>query len=368
MRRPRPTALLKLSLPVAAALCVGVAANFKSAAASVTTARAEPPARKTQPKVVPIKAARALPPGAAVTVEGVVTTPPGAFRSSTEDEGFAVEDASGAGLYVRTNLSTNLRVGRRVGVTGRLEESNGKLVLVPAGAGGIEERGHGGAVPRPREFSTREIGEATEGRLVRVAGVVTKAVQDDAPYGFRFFVDDGTGEVQVFVSASTKIPTAGLRPGRRVAVTGFSGQYKEHYEVEPRFAADISFRPQSIDQQEQRPRNAASCGDASKLLLNSKGTPVWLSVKEVKRRAIRRVAPEFPSSCRCQGTVVVQIFVNTEGKVECVWVPSGHPLLRRSSANAAKQWTFKALTEGGQPVAFVGLLAFTFESHGEVKF
>jgi hypothetical protein len=53
-----------------------------------------------------------------VTVEAVVATPPGAFRSSTEDEGFAVEDASGAGLYVRTDLGTNLRVGRRVRVTG----------------------------------------------------------------------------------------------------------------------------------------------------------------------------------------------------------------------------------------------------------
>jgi DNA/RNA endonuclease YhcR with UshA esterase domain len=96
---------------------------------------------------------------------------------------------------------------------------------------------------RPQIFSTREIGEATEGRLVRVAGVVTKPIKPDAPYGFRFFVDDGTGEVQIFVSASTNVPTAGLRPGRRVRVTGFSGQYKDHYEVEPRFASDISFQP-----------------------------------------------------------------------------------------------------------------------------
>ena len=243
MRRPRPTVPLRLLLPLAAALTHGsVAANFKVAGPAARE-QAESSAQETQPKVISVKDARTLPLGTVVTVEGAVTTPPGAFKSSTEDEGFAVEDAGGAGLYVRTNVRVNLRVGSRVRVTGRLDESNGKLVLVPADGRGIELRGRVASALRPQKFSTREIGEATEGRLVNVAGVVTKPLQPDAPYGFRFFVDDGTGEVQIFVSASTGIPTAGLRPGRRVAVTGFSGQYKEHYEVEPRFASDISFRP-----------------------------------------------------------------------------------------------------------------------------
>ena len=244
MRRPRPTALLK-RIPLLAALLThgSAAADFKAAGATAPRAQAEASAREARSKVVSVKAARAMPLGTTVTVEGVVTTPPGAFKSSTEDEGFAVEDASGAGVYVRANLKTNLRVGRRVRVTGRLDESNGKLVLIPADERGIESRGRGSSALRPQKFSTREIGEATEGRLVRVAGVVTKQVQPDAPYGFRFFVDDGTGEVQIFVSASTKIPRANLRPGRRVRVTGFSGQYNDHYEVEPRFAPDISFRP-----------------------------------------------------------------------------------------------------------------------------
>ena len=244
MRRPRLIALLKLSLPLAAALTHGsAAANLNAPAAPATRAQAEAPARRSRPQVVSVKAARALSLGSVVTVEGVVTTPPGAFRSSTEDEGFAVEDASGAGLYVRTNEKTNLRVGRRVRVTGRLEETNGKLVLVPADARGIEPRGRGVVAVRPRRVATREIGEATEGRLVRVAGVVTKAAQNDAPYGSRFFIDDGTGEVQIFVSGSAKIKMAYPRPGSRVSVTGFSGQYKDTYEVEPRFTSDIRLRP-----------------------------------------------------------------------------------------------------------------------------
>lgn len=250
MRRPRTNALLKLLPLLAAALLTrGVAAYFNSGLAEAR-AWAKPSQGRDHPvdydrevAVGPVKALRGLPLGKTVLVEGRVTTPPGAFKTSTEDEGFAVEDASGAGLYVRTNFGTNLRVGQRVSVRGRLEERNGKLVVVPRYASDIEARGRGVALPRPRQFSTGRIGEATEGRLVRVAGRITKPVQDDAPYGFRFFVDDGTGELQIYVSASTRIPTAGLRPGRRVAVTGFSGQYKDHYEVEPRFASDIQFRP-----------------------------------------------------------------------------------------------------------------------------
>ncbi|HEY9284152.1 MAG TPA: hypothetical protein VIP46_11920 [Pyrinomonadaceae bacterium] len=241
MRRPRPATPHKIILPLAAALLThgGAAAGPNAASAPATRSQPVPAARQARPEVVAIKAARALPAGSVVTVEGVVTTPPGAFRSSTEDEGFAVEDASGAGVYVRTNVRTSFGVGRLVRVTGRLDDSNGKAVLVPADARGIERRRLVADAPRPRQVSTREVGEGTEGRLVSVAGVISKPVQNDAPYGFRFFVDDGTGEVQIFVSASTKIPRAGLRPGRRVRVTGFSGQYKEHYEVEPRFASDI---------------------------------------------------------------------------------------------------------------------------------
>jgi uncharacterized protein YdeI (BOF family) len=256
LRRPHPAGLLHIVLLAAALPAYGSAAADRNAPASQS--RAASSADSAKPKVVSIKAARAVPVGAVVTIEGVVTTPPGAFKSSTEDEGFAIEDASGAGVYVRTNVKADFGVGRRVRVTGKLDESNGKLVIVPAGERGMGQRGRGVApVPAPRRFSTREIGEATEGRLVRVAGRMTKPVQMDVPYGFRFFVDDGTGEVQIFVSASTNVSPANLRPGLRVAVTGFSGQYKDHYEVEPRFAADISVRPPRLAASRVRPRRPA---------------------------------------------------------------------------------------------------------------
>jgi DNA/RNA endonuclease YhcR with UshA esterase domain len=188
-------------------------------------------------KLISIDEARDLPLGTEVTIEGVVTVPSGAFKSSISDEGFALQDHH-AGIYVSVAENHGLRVGQKVRVTGRLVEHDGMLAIVPAGAGFIEARGHGPQV-QAQPVRTGKVGEETEGRLVKVKGEITRPLSDDAPYGFRLFINDGTGEIQVFISASTRINPRGLQVGSRVSVTGLSGQYKDHYEISPRFPADI---------------------------------------------------------------------------------------------------------------------------------
>ena len=86
------------------------------------------------------------------------------------------------------------------------------------------------------------MGEATEGTLVRVTGRVTKTFQDDAPYGYKLYVNDGSGEVQIFVHLFPGVPTSTLRAlttAQTIQVTGLSAQYESTYEVAPRQAADI---------------------------------------------------------------------------------------------------------------------------------
>jgi uncharacterized protein YdeI (BOF family) len=194
-----------------------------------------------QSGLVSIAEARALSPGTIVTVEGVVTVPPGAFKSSLSDEGFAIQDKSG-GIYVRMSEQTGLRLRRRVRVTGKLVDSNGLLIIAPTSASSVRALGRGQEV-LPALTGTGKVGEATEGLLLRVRGTITRAIVSDPPYGFRLFLNDGTGEVQIYVSASTGITERGLQPGARVEVTGFGGQYKDHYEVNPRFPADIRLLP-----------------------------------------------------------------------------------------------------------------------------
>jgi uncharacterized protein YdeI (BOF family) len=180
---------------------------------------------------IDIAAARALPLGSTVTVAA------GSFVSSTFDEGFALQDKSG-GIYVSLATNTGLQLGDQAEVTGQLQKSFDLLILVPAGPSDVKQKGHGRPVT-PEAVNTGSVNEATEGRLIVVEGTISQAVSSDLPYGYKFYVNDGSGEIQIFVSASRKLDLSGLSLGQPVHVVGFSGQFETTYEVQPRVQADI---------------------------------------------------------------------------------------------------------------------------------
>ncbi|WIX90278.1 hypothetical protein [Amycolatopsis sp. DG1A-15b] len=192
-------------------------------------------------RVVSIAQARTLPPGTVVTVDGVATTPSGAFESSFFDKGFGLQDR-GAGIYVSVAVDLGIAPRNRVRVTGTLRDSSGLLILVPGDPAAVVVHGNGAAV-RPRLLATGAVGENSEGQLVRVIATITRAPTPDLPYGTKFVVDDGSGELTIFVNTRTAIDLTGLTAGRAVSVTGFSSQFDTHYEIDPRFPADVTACP-----------------------------------------------------------------------------------------------------------------------------
>lgn len=192
-------------------------------------------------RTVDIAEARVLPLGSIVTIKGTVTVASGVFESSTFDQGFALQDKSG-GIYVSLGTDVGLPLGDQAEVTGQLADSFGLLILVPASPDDVKQKGHGRPVT-PEAVSTGGVNEASEGRLVVVEGVITQAVSDDLPFGYKFYVNDGSGESQIFVSASTFIDVTGLAIGQHVRVIGFSAQFAETYEVQPRVPGDITVLP-----------------------------------------------------------------------------------------------------------------------------
>jgi uncharacterized protein YdeI (BOF family) len=208
---------------------------------AIALALAPLPAGYAAPSASPpisIAAARALPHGTTVTVQGSITVSSGAFVSGSFDEGFAIQDNTG-GIYVSIVTNLGLAPRRLVRVTGQLQDSYGLLILVVNSPTDVRELGRGPNVA-PKHLATGAIGEGSEGRLVEVVGTITQPVADDLPYGYRLFVDDGSGEVQVFVYASTGIDVSDLAVGQRVRVIGFSSQFDSHYEINPRMPGDIS--------------------------------------------------------------------------------------------------------------------------------
>ncbi|MFF1615673.1 hypothetical protein ACFVYA_48755 [Amycolatopsis sp. NPDC058278] len=130
----------------------------------------------------------------------------------------------------------------RVRVTGTLRDSSGLLILVPGDPAAVVVHGNGPAV-RPRLLAAGAVGENSEGQLVRVIATITRAPTPDLPYGTKFVVDDGSGELTIFVNTRTGIDLTGLTAGRAVSVTGFSSQFDTHYEIDPRFPADVTACP-----------------------------------------------------------------------------------------------------------------------------
>ena len=188
-------------------------------------------------KKISIAEARSLPLGTVVTINGSVTVPSGAFSSSTFDQGFAIQDRTG-GIYVSVADNPGLTLRQQVRVTGTLADSvlPGLLVLIDV----TEIKVHGrGPKVQPLPVATGEVGEATEGMLVRITGTITQPIVNDLPFGFIIVVNDGSGEVNSFVTASTGIDVSNLSVGQTIEVTGFSGQFADHFEVDPRTQSDI---------------------------------------------------------------------------------------------------------------------------------
>jgi len=192
-------------------------------------------------KTISIGEARGLPLGTVVTIDGSVSVPSGAFSSSTFDQGFAIQDRTG-GIYVSTPDNLGFAPRQQVRVTGTLADTvlPGLLVLVDVTE--VKAHGSGGKV-QPLPVATGDVNDDTEGSLVRITGTITQPIVNDLPFGFIIVVNDGSGDINVFVCGSTGIDVSGLSQGQTIEVTGFSGQFADHFEVDPRFQTDIKVVP-----------------------------------------------------------------------------------------------------------------------------
>lgn len=77
-------------------------------------------------------------------------------------------------------------------------------------------------------------------------------------------------------------------------------------------------------------------------------------------------APKYPKMARkrgYQGTVLLSVFVNIEGKVDDLWLfeSSGYKILDNAAINAVKDWTFEPGKKGDEIVAMWVEIPVKFE-------
>ncbi|HEU4840157.1 MAG TPA: hypothetical protein VFT09_01915, partial [Ilumatobacteraceae bacterium] len=132
--------------------------------------------------------------------------------------------------------------GRRLRVTGEIDDRFGQRTLRVA-AGGIVDLGPA-TEPSVVAASTGTIGEAIEGRLVRIVAAIVGPAST-LTTGVAFDVDDGSGPTRLIVATATSIEVSDWDSGTVLDVIGVVGQRDSSgtgsagYRVQPRDADDL---------------------------------------------------------------------------------------------------------------------------------
>ncbi len=200
------------------------------------TPKPTPSSRSKQPASIPLQSlqqAYELAVGQVVTVEGVITAPPGVFGRRVL---MIQDDRSGLMVYLRRGRFPALKEGDRVRVMGFLQDFHGQRELVLVSAKGVALLGVRDPLT-PQFFRTGLITEALMGMLVQTAGRVIR-VEKDA-----FWIDDGSGRILVQRPkyAAWTMPT--LTPDGVVSVTGIVSRFEDKLYVQVRSRNEISPPP-----------------------------------------------------------------------------------------------------------------------------
>ncbi|GGG61570.1 OmpL47-type beta-barrel domain-containing protein [Paenibacillus radicis (ex Gao et al. 2016)] len=189
------------------------------------------------PAKITVAEARSKAEGATVTVEGVVTTEPGAFGG----QAFYLQDATG-GIYVFQSQS-GFHLGDVVKVTAPLALYNTELELADVAA--IEKTGTA-SIPTAAQVSA--ITDSLQGQLIQLNDVKISNIITATPAGsFEFDVVKGSVSNHIRVDARTGLTLANFpyTEGDVVDITGVAAIFKGVNQLKPRGISDFHHQADS---------------------------------------------------------------------------------------------------------------------------
>lgn len=194
-----------------------------------------------------IQQARLVPYGTIVTVGGRVTV-------GNEFAGPSYfQDATGGMAVFSTPLSSAVKIGDSILVTGSVTDY-GADTTKPRGSGLTEISGGTitftilpiiGRVPEIQNVAVSDIGESLEGQLIAVHNVVILGATGK-PRTFlgntNYKILDGNDTTEIRIGKSTNIVGATIPEGNIPFIIGVLGEYKNFYQLSPRFVDDLGIQ------------------------------------------------------------------------------------------------------------------------------
>ncbi len=158
--------------------------------------------------------------GSIVSVRGIVTAEAGRLGTAPL---IALGDDAG-GIFIRLSDGITLPArGDQVVVSGTLADPYGQ-VEIRTTVGGIVPLATRIPLPAPVAVGSAELGEATEGRLVTLGGMVEHAPTKSSGGLALWVIDDAGDRARVLTGGSSGVAAADLVAGHRYRLTGIVGQ------------------------------------------------------------------------------------------------------------------------------------------------
>lgn len=174
-----------------------------------------------------------------VAIGGWVTAAPNALGDGIL---YLTDGTNGISVHSSAPLP-KLNIGDGIDVRGVRRTKYGEAYILAESGGIVSNATKKDLVPRVVEAENVEAGDI--GSFVSMTGDVTEL------NGSRFSVDDGTGEIGVYVRSSTNIKRPALRAGDRVTVVGILSKTSGGTRLLPRIKDDIIIVSLAVQPKEQ---------------------------------------------------------------------------------------------------------------------
>jgi PKD repeat protein len=184
---------------------------------------------KENPKEANISEAKKIAKGIWVRIRGTVSAPP---KILSDKVFYVSSEESGIQIYSSKGDFPELNSGDFVEIIGKTSEANNEKKINIYSADDVEIL-DADFPPEPKIIKTGEINETVEGSLVKIEGQVSRSA------GNVFYVDDGSGEIKIYIRSATGIKKPKTSKGTWATIAGIASETSAGYRILPRFQEDV---------------------------------------------------------------------------------------------------------------------------------